>query len=39
LADAFIGCDPSAAYNACVRETVADAVRQIQAPALAALEK
>jgi UrcA family protein len=29
----------AAAYNACVRETVADAVRQIQAPALAALEK
>jgi UrcA family protein len=29
----------AATYNACVRETVADAVRQIQAPALAALEK
>jgi UrcA family protein len=29
----------AATYNACVRETVADAVRQIQTPALAALEK
>jgi UrcA family protein len=29
----------AATYNACVLETVADAVRQVQAPALAALEK
>jgi UrcA family protein len=29
----------AATYAACVRESVADAVRQIQAPALAALEK
>jgi UrcA family protein len=29
----------AAGFNACVLETVADAVRQIQAPAVAALEK
>lgn len=29
----------TAAYNTCVRETVADAVRQIQTPALAAFMK
>jgi UrcA family protein len=29
----------AATYNACVRETVADALHQIQAPAIAALEK
>jgi UrcA family protein len=29
----------AAAFNACVLETVADAVRQTQAPAVAALEK
>jgi UrcA family protein len=29
----------AAIYNACVRETVVDALHQIQAPAIAALEK